>query len=176
MDEDLRAMAQIRDALAGLDQKALARVLGWAARWAADAHGISIQVEASNQAASDGGVDEDESSGSEERDFDTIADLYDAARPALETDKVLVAGYWLHQFQGQETLDAQQVNTELKHLGHASKNITRAFGALIDQKPQLAVQIRKSGSTQQARKRYKITAAGLHKVEEMLGGRRATEE
>ncbi len=171
MEEDLRAMTQIQQALAGLDEKALARVLTWATSWAADRYGISIRTEPSKNGSRGKGLDEDEP-GQPDTELDNLAGLYEAARPASESEKVLVVSYWLQKIQGQETLDAQEVNNELKNLGHAIKNITRAFSALMDQKPQLAVQIRKSGSTQQARKRYKITNAGLRRVEDMLGRRR----
>ncbi len=177
MDEDLRAMVQIKEALSGLDERALARVLNWAATWAADVYGISIRTEGSKKATEGSqketeGEDQDEDTPApRNKELDTIASLYDAARPSSEADKVLVVGYWLQKVQGQETLEAQDVNNELKNLGYAIKNITRAFSALMNQKPQLAVHVRKSGSTQQARKQYKITTAGLHKVDEMLGRR-----
>ena len=173
MEEDLRAMTQIKQALAGLDEKALARVLTWAASWAADCYGISIRTEPSKNGSSSKGLDEG-GRNPPDTELDNIASLYEAARPASEAEKVLVVSYWLQKTQGQETLDAQEVNAELKNLGYAVKNITRAFSALMNQKPQLAVQIRKSGSTQQARKRYKITTAGLRKADEMLG--RASED
>ena len=175
MEEDLRAMAQIKEALVGLDEKALARVLTWAASWAADCYGISIRTEP-NGPASNGRHFVEDGRNTPDTEPDTIAGLYEMARPSSESEKVLVVGYWLQKMQGQETLDAQEVNTELKNLGYAVKNITRAFSGLMDQKPQLAVQVRKSGSTQQARKRYKITTAGLRKVDEMLGRKPEDEE
>jgi DNA-binding PadR family transcriptional regulator len=38
----------------------------------------------------------------------------------------------------------------------------------MDEKPQLVVQLKKSGSTQQARKQYKVTEAGKAAVQRML--------
>jgi predicted transcriptional regulator len=35
-------------------------------------------------------------------------------------------------------------------------------------KPQLAIQLKKSGNAKQARKKYKVTKEGIKKVEEML--------
>ena len=35
-------------------------------------------------------------------------------------------------------------------------------------KPQLAIQLKKSGNAKQARKKYKVTKAGIAKVEEMM--------
>jgi hypothetical protein len=65
-------------------------------------------------------------------------------------------------------VEAQAVNTRLKDLGHGVGNITRAFEALKDEKPALIVQTKKEGSTQQARKKFRVTAEGKKKVEGML--------
>jgi hypothetical protein len=40
----------------------------------------------------------------------------------------------------------------------------------MGRKPQLVIQIRKSGSSQQARKKYKLTAEGLNFAERKLRG------
>ena len=70
--------------------------------------------------------------------------------------------------QGEADFDAQSVNTKLKHLGHGVGNITQALDVLKDRRPQLIVQLRKSGTTKQARKKYKVTTAGKSAVEAML--------
>jgi hypothetical protein len=49
-------------------------------------------------------------------------------------------------------------------------NVTRACSVLIQQRPALMLQVKKSGSTKQARKQYRLTAAGLQRAREMLGG------
>ena len=64
--------------------------------------------------------------------------------------------------------DDAQILPELKNLGHGVGNVTRAFSALITQRPQPVVQTRKSGSSKQARKRYKLTTVGINRVEEMV--------
>jgi hypothetical protein len=83
-------------------------------------------------------------------------------------DKALVVAYWLQVRGGAADIDAQTANTELKHLGHGISNVTRAFEGLKSQKPALMIQLRKEGSTQQARKRFKVTAEGRKSVERML--------
>ena len=102
--------------------------------------------------------------------FGTFADLFDATSPDSNSDKALVAGYWLQEQEKQESFDSQSINTLLKNLGHGVPNITAALSALKDQKPALALQLKKSGSSQQARKTYKITVAGLKAVQEMMKG------
>lgn len=100
--------------------------------------------------------------------FGSLAELHDAAGPKSNAEKALVAGYWLQVCEGNETFDSQSANTALKHLGDGVANITAAIDSLKNQKPALALQLRKSGKTQQARKVYKITVAGVKAVENMM--------
>ena len=100
--------------------------------------------------------------------FDSLAELHDAAQPKTNAHKALVAGYWLQVCQENDTFDSQSANTALKHLGDGLANITAAIDSLKNQKPALALQLRKSGKTQQARKVYKITTAGIKEVENMI--------
>jgi hypothetical protein len=92
------------------------------------------------------------------------------------SEKVLVTGFWFQEILGQTDLDAQQINGELKQLGHGILNITMAFGELMNRKPQLAIQTRKSGSSKQARKRYRLTREGLNRVKAMVRGESANGE
>ena len=46
--------------------------------------------------------------------------------------------------------------------------MTRACSALIGEKPPLMIQVKKAGSTRQARKQYRLTAAGLQRVRDKL--------
>jgi hypothetical protein len=102
--------------------------------------------------------------------FKTFAELFDAADPKTAADKALVAGYWLQVCQQAENFDGQGANKELNHLGHKLTNITNALSALNSLRPSLAIQLAKSGSSQQARKTYKITVAGVEAVKVMLNG------
>jgi hypothetical protein len=103
-------------------------------------------------------------------EFEDFASLVDASHPDTDPMRALIAGYWLQVCKGGPSFDAQSANTELKHLGHPSSNITTALGALINQKPALVLQLRKSGNTKQARKSYKVTESGIRKVRTMLSG------
>jgi hypothetical protein len=102
--------------------------------------------------------------------FSNFAELHDAAQPKSNPDKALVAGYWLQVCQGAESFDSQSANTALKHLGEGLANITSAIDSLKNHKPSLALQLKKSGKTRQARKTYKITVAGVKAVENMIRG------
>jgi hypothetical protein len=102
--------------------------------------------------------------------YATFAELFDAADPQTASDKALVAGYWLQVCQQADSFDGQSANKELNHLGHKLGNITNAISALNALRPSLAIQLAKSGSSQQARKKYKITVAGVEAVKAMLNG------
>src|SRR5688500_6654540 len=52
-------------------------------------------------------------------------ELFDAANPESGVENVLVAAYWFQVLQKHSELDSQQLNSQLKHLGRPSSNITR---------------------------------------------------
>jgi len=104
----------------------------------------------------------------QERHFDTFAELYAAASPSKDPEKVLVAAYWHQEVKGQKELTSVVLNKDLTNLGHRITNINMKFDSLIGSKPQLALQLKKSGSAKQARKKYKLTKAGIAKVQGML--------
>lgn len=104
------------------------------------------------------------------RSFSSLPDLYGAVSPTSDPDRALIVGYWFQKLQGEPDLDGFQINKELKHLGHGVSNITTALSSLIERKPQLVIQTRKSGNSKQARKRYRLTDAGLRTVERMISG------
>lgn len=162
--KELAAMKAIAEALKGLERDGVSRVL----RWAADAFGAKVPpVANSKESLSQRKWDVKENGPAPT--FGSLADLYAAASPAAESDRALVIGYWFQIGQGEADFDSQAVNKELKHLGYGVGNITQAFSGLMARKPQLVIQTRKSGTSQQARKRYKLTTAGIQAVEKMLG-------
>src|SRR5262249_34935494 len=138
-------------------------------QWAAGSFGASVALAAAKSTRTKG--DGDDNTGGQE--FDSLAELYAAAQPKTDSDRALVAGYWFQFKEGQEEFAAQTLNTALKNLGHGVSNITNALEALKAQSPALVMQLRKSGSSQQARKKYKLTAAGKKAVELLIGQREA---
>jgi hypothetical protein len=102
--------------------------------------------------------------------YETFADLYDAAQPTTGADMALVGGFWFQVCQDAEDFVAAEVNKELKNAGAKVANITVAFNGLIKSSPRLVLQVKKSGKAQQARKRYKLTLAGIKTVENMIKG------
>jgi hypothetical protein len=102
--------------------------------------------------------------------YERISDLMDTAHPTTTVDHVLVASYWFQVVRGQENFTGQEVNSALKDLGQGSKNITDAYTSLIKRTPPAVRQVQKSGSTRQARKRYRLTEVGIRSVERMIRG------
>jgi hypothetical protein len=154
---ELTAMAQVDQILRPLDPVVTGRVVRWIAeryKIRVEGQGLTATPIGSPTAAPASTAD--------------LAELFSAASPVTQDQKALVAGYWFQVVKGASDLDAQAVNTELKQLGHGMKNITAAFGELISSRPQLVIQVRKSGNTRQARKKYRLTSAGLDAVRAML--------
>lgn len=102
--------------------------------------------------------------------YGSFAELYAAADPKTNAEKALVVGYWLQVCQSAESFTAALANKELTHLGHKLANITDAIDQMKGQKPMLMLQLKKSGSSQQARKLYKVSHEGVKRVEAMIRG------
>jgi hypothetical protein len=157
---ELEAMGKVAKALEGLDPEALTRVLQWAvARFKVGAPVKSTGSGTSNLGNGENGGTK----------FDTLAELFAATQPETDADKTLVGGYWAQFGEGQPDFGAQEINKALKDLGEGVGNITTAFDTLKARKPAPVMQLKKSGSTRQARKTYKLTVAGKAAVEMMIG-------
>jgi hypothetical protein len=111
---------------------------------------------------------EPEPIGDADQQYETFADLYAAAKPSKDFEKVLVAAYWHQVVKGQKDFGSTLLNKDLANLGHRIININMKFDTLIETKPQLALQLKKSGSSRQARRQYKLTQAGITKVQGMI--------
>jgi hypothetical protein len=168
-DPEFVAMQTVFSTLEALDAEARGRVMAY----------VASRLDLPRQSLPTGkvqGAPVDEpildSANTQDRDqtFQSLAELFDASQPTTNAEKALVAGYWVQVCLGNETFDSQSANKELKHLGDGLVNITSAIDSLKNQKPALALQLRKSGRTQQARKTYKITVAGVRAVENMISG------
>jgi hypothetical protein len=166
---EITAMGTIDKALGGLDEEAQKRVL----RWAIDKFGGGeVKLGSGRRAAGSGNGSEDETNPSE---YARISDLMDVAGPTSTADHVLVASYWFQVIQGKDDFTSQEVNAELKDLGQASKNITDSFSTLMKRKPPAVRQVQKTGSTRQARKKYRLTEPGIRAVQKMLKGETSDE-
>jgi hypothetical protein len=98
----------------------------------------------------------------------SLGDFFDAVNPQTEADRVLAVSYWLQVVEGAADFESFPVNKNLKNLGHAVSNITRALDTLMDQTPRLVLQTSKTGSSKQARKKYKVTREGIKRIQSMI--------
>lgn len=172
VDPELDAMTQVLAALRALEPEARARVVDWVV------DRLDIAARRSKPQTGQPTDKRDEEQGDDSPPpaaptasataFEHLGELFAAAKPATQVEMALVGGYWLQVIQGNADLSAQAINTELKHLGHGVSNITAALDALKEEKPQLVIQLRKNGTSQQARKKYKLTGAGIDRVKAIL--------
>ena len=169
-DAEFGAMQTVFAALQNLDENARARVLDDVT----SRLGIASVAKVAAKQQPDRDDDDEQPALEQEQEaahkFGSLAELFDAAQPKTTSDKALVAGYWLQVCQASESFDGFSINKELKHLGEGLPNVTSAVDTLKGKKPALALQLKKSGKSQQARKVYKITVAGVRAVEAMIVG------
>lgn len=162
---EIDAMRDIAEALEKLEEAARIRVL----RWASERYGMAGLNLKSPKVDTVTRVEV--ASVSDATEFESAAELLAAAEPGSEAEKALVVGYWFQVIQGQDDIESQEVNTELKHQGHGLSNVTRAFDSLMRMRPQPVIQVRKSGSSKQARKKYRLTTHGIQLVRKLLDGK-----
>lgn len=159
------AFKAVHDALHPFDPQARARIL----KSVATLLEIGVPVKDTGGEAEGASDNHGDENGDTAPTYSAFAELHAAASPSSDAEHALVAGYWLQVSQGNESFTGQGANKELAHLGHKSSNIARALQTLIDAKPQLVLQLKKSGSSKQSRKTYKLSLAGVKRVEEMVG-------
>lgn len=162
-DDEIDAMKKIAAALEPLGDAARRRALQWAvSRFRSVA--VGEEPIGPSHAPSQSGPS------GEAHDFQAFADLFEAANPKTDREKALIAAYWVQVCQAQPFFASQALNSELKDLGHGVGNITEALTGLRTDRPALALQLKKSGNTRQARKTYKLTQEGVRRVQTMLRG------
>jgi hypothetical protein len=163
-ETEARAIASLVEAFRQLDRAAVERVLDWAAKRYGRHAGVDGPVSGEVIGASPPGG---EARGEGRRG--DLAEVYTAADPKTEAESVLIAAYWHHVAHEADALDSQALNRALKNLGRGVGNVTRACSVLIARRPALMLQVKKTGSTKQARKQYRLTVAGFQRAREMLG-------
>lgn len=172
--KELSAMKSLHEALLPLSPEGRSRAIAWAVGALevpmSGAGGNSIHSGTNRDTDSDEGEDAASPAGGARRSsaFTEFADLLGEAQPQTDADKALVGGYWFQVVGGAEDFTSQAVNDKLKDTGEAVGNITRAMDKLKSSKPQLVRQLLKSGKSQQARKKFKLTTAGIQAEERML--------
>lgn len=160
---EIEAMKAIGTALNDLGDKARKRVLAWAV----DKYDVQLS-DSKNVISKKENTSSNTNPEEKVRNFEKVADLYFATSPETHAERALVIGYWFNKIKSKEEFGSQAVNSELRNLGSPISNITRAFNQLMKKSPKLVIQTRKTGTTKQARKKFKLTVAGVKKVEKMI--------
>jgi len=151
------AIKAVFEALNGLDQDATRRVLDWAIQRFDPQRSHVARISTVPPAAREPSAAPAE-----------LGELFSVAAPGSGPEKALVVAYFMQEVQGLEHLEAQTLNSELKHLGHQLPNVTATLSLLMNQQPAAIVQVRKTGKSRQARKLYRLTAEGVRRVRAML--------
>ena len=72
------------------------------------------------------------------------------------------------QVLGKESWQSADVQKELRELGYALTNVADSVASAVDKRPQRVIQLKKSGSSRQARKTFKLSDAGRKYIEGKL--------
>lgn len=171
-DNEIKVISAVHAALEPLDDEARTRVL----TYISSRLGVGTRAVTSRPGLVE--IDNGEQTGKADTDeamkqpsgFSSFAELFAAADPKSGGEKALVAGYWLQICEGAESFTGAAAHRELKDLGHKLANITKSIDSMKSRKPMLILQIRKGGSSGQARKLYRVSQEGIKRVEEMVGG------
>ncbi len=169
---DLGAMTAIAQALEPLDDQAKGRVMAWAtARFLGGSAAVPETTSGDAERVGEMETYAPKSVGTCIADFSDLAEFYHACGPSSDAEKALIVSGWFQAKEGLEGIDTFRVNSALKHLGFGIGNATRAFGALTAQRPASMIQLRKAGTTKQARKTFRVTDVGIRRIAQMLNTR-----
>lgn len=166
-DPELQAIADILKTLSSLTEAQQRSVLSYVNQ----RHGVDVPTKSVNKV----NAPDSHSNTATSDQFASIGEFFDAAKPDGQCEIALVVAYWLQEIERADSFEAAEVNAHMKHLGRQAKNITNALTRLSEQQPRLVIQIRKEGSTKQARKKYKVTREGVKKVKAMLMSKEAAD-
>jgi hypothetical protein len=169
-DPELKAMQDVLGALESLDQKARARVLQWVCERLGVAPEQAVKKSSGREFTTASPFLNMNRGGGELGDYSSLGDFFAATNPTTDMEKVLVVSAFLQRSANGEELTGRAINRDLHHLGHRVSNVTKAIFNLMQRKPQLMIQTRKEGKTQQAQKKYRVTAEGFKAVSQMLQG------
>jgi hypothetical protein len=166
-DSEVAVLTKVLEAMSELDEAGSRRVVSWLI----DKYGLPRDAGAAGRHFSAKAA----TAPSAAVAADDFAAFYADAAPTTDKDRALVAGYWTQVVKGESDLDSFALNRELTNLGHRVGNITKALSHLMNDNPQLVIQTRKSGGSKQARKKYRLSRAGIKAVEDLIGRGKAPE-
>jgi len=154
-DKEITAMSRITDILSSLEEEARKRILLWLlSREGLTTPPATIVGSSTRVKVLSGSViDPNESK--------SLSDFFYSVDPQNDMERALTVAAFLQSTGGGEDLSSQEINDELKHLGYPIANITKALTRAMEVTPRLMHQTRKEGTSQQARKKYRVTHEGM---------------
>lgn len=102
-----------------------------------------------------------------ETDFALLVERW---TPTNGNEWALLAAYHCVGGRTDVVVSGQDINAVLKNHGKGLSNVTKAVSRLAKSDPALMLQVRKDGTSRQARKTYKVTTSGITYVQERLNG------
>jgi len=180
-DHELQAMSQVNAALKVLSNDERYRVMQWAANKYLKTTvplkfaGPIVPTEITPPAALDiGVVTSDDADDDKEHDetptYDTFAEMLDASGADTDSERFLVAAYWLQITNERGDWKSFDINKLLKDTGNQIATISNAVRDVTKKskaKPAMVVQVSKSAA-KGGSKVLKLTTEGIKKVKTML--------
>ena len=161
--DELDVVRRVRDLLFRLPVDARSRAFDYVIRLLNENSGLAETSESSsvNENPLSEQYDGNEFSGTFEKFIEQID-------PQSDSDTALATAYWIQVKENAENFTASEINRHLIHLGRRIGNVTNALGSFQKNRPYYVIQVRKKGTTKQARKIYKVTAAGISAIDNMI--------
>lgn len=157
--EEFKAMAAIASALDALpDPPVRRRVI----TWVVDRYGFQQGQEPPVVASRRGSPTVEAGVGASE--FGDFAEMYHAASPRSDRERLLTAGHWLQVHQSEQDLHADNVNEILTPLGERIERVRDVLPTLLSGRPALAIRTGK-GKGSRGRVTFRLTTAGLAAVD-----------
>jgi hypothetical protein len=100
--------------------------------------------------------------------YKSIENLFLAADTDKVSSRILLAAAFLQEKHGYNEMSSYDINSRLKKLGYGVSNITTAINGLLKKKPPLMNQVRKEGSSKQAKRKFVVTEKGLEVAKTLL--------
>lgn len=163
LDPEIQAMAKTAQALSSLDEPSQHRVIAWLS----EKYGVAnrlVKVRDETPAKSD----KDEPVSPSQKEFTEFAEMFNVFNPGSDAEKLLVGAYWLQVIEGSDSWYSVGINKLIKPTGHGIGKISRVLSTELKQKPAKIIQIKRTGSNQQAKKACKLTSEGIKFVESRL--------
>lgn len=163
---ELDTMKTVGEALDKLSQESRVRVIRWATEWFKLENDITPTIQKTPLGNNQIEEEEKQNNCGSIESFSDLPDFYSHINPKKTWEKALVVSYWIQKKHNDQDFVSRLISKELNNLGDGITNITNAMSGLINRK--FIIQTRKSGSSKQAQKLYKVTIRGKTYIEDLM--------